>query len=216
MAKIDQELVDSVRIRLMGGMLTNALISSTYCVMCCERVLPNYYAFSRATGARTYQIFRDIVDNLWRMLEDERGFNHRKLDAERLSAVDFVLDDQKHELAPSAANAVAIADIIYRNFPNCSLENAEECREFVLHDIVRFLMGTALNINLRFKDVPAYIFSGELWTHEISLHKNIVAILDGGGDIEEKVRAVKHKVLQESLSNIGVVNERKAHGVKRQ
>jgi uncharacterized protein YjaG (DUF416 family) len=175
----------------------------TYCLGCCERLLPNYAAFHRVSRVGDYPRLRSLIDGAWSALAADQaavGSHSRELDE-----IDFVLDAQTSELAVHAANAVHATETALACLPRCSGDAASQCYGIVLRDLVNYLLQSCLEAELAFNQAAEFVFSTEKWSNEVRLNARLAETLGASAALAPaKVNAARAIAVNGGVSNIGL------------
>lgn len=203
MDAIDQCVDDEVhRFQQQLGELDGKRLA-LYGLSCCERLLPNYGAFHKATGVGDFHLFCNLVDRCWRSAAGDGGQFTEQLT--ELRRVDFILDEQSNELAMYASDAVSLAEVALTAYPQGSEEVAAQCYRIVLEDLVRYFLSSCLELELAFSEAGDFIFSSSEWNCEVGLHEKIKEYLKSTKEISGRdVSELHFLAINNGFSNIGL------------
>jgi uncharacterized protein DUF416 len=202
MRAIDWQVDEEVR--RLGGKLRslNPQRRAAYCLGCCERLLPSYAEFHKATGVGDYYLLRKLVDSGWLCVSGDSASPRR--DSKELDQVDFVLDEQSNELAVHAANAVHLTDTALACLPQCSDDMASQCYGIVMRDLIHFLLTSCLEIELPFSKAADFVLSGEKWKNEVRLHDRLVDALRTPTELATGINEGRAIAMNGGVSSIGL------------
>ncbi len=203
MDAIDQRVDDVVhRFQQQLGELDGKHLT-VYCLSCCERLLPNYGAFQKATGVGDFHLFCNLMDKFWRSAAGEGGQFTEQLT--ELAQIDFILDEQSNELAMYASDAVSLAEVALTAYPQCSEGVAAQCYRIVLEGLVRYLLSSCLELELAFSKAANFIFSSSEWNCEVELHEKIKEYLKSTRELSGRdVSELCMLAINNGFSNIGL------------